>query len=49
VGFDEGPVYDASYEYLQSRGIEVVRGVERAVAAGVLTKYASGDGVIYNG
>jgi tRNA(Arg) A34 adenosine deaminase TadA len=49
VGFDEGPVYDASYEYLESRGIEVVRRVERAVAAEVLTKYAADDGVIYNG
>jgi tRNA(Arg) A34 adenosine deaminase TadA len=49
VGFDEGPVYEASYEYLESRGIEVVRRVERAVAAAVLTKYAADDGVIYNG
>jgi tRNA(Arg) A34 adenosine deaminase TadA len=49
VGFDEGPVYDASYEYLASRGIEVVRRVERAAAREVLTKYAAADGVIYNG
>jgi tRNA(Arg) A34 adenosine deaminase TadA len=49
VGFDEGPVYDASYEYLERRGIEVVRRVDRAAAAEVLRKYAADDGVIYNG
>jgi tRNA(Arg) A34 adenosine deaminase TadA len=49
IGFDEGPVYDASYDYLAERGIEVVRGVQRAAARSVLTDYAAGAGVIYNG
>jgi tRNA(Arg) A34 adenosine deaminase TadA len=48
AGFDEGPVYDASYDYLERRGIEVVRRVERAAARKVLMKYAAGDGVIYD-
>jgi tRNA(Arg) A34 adenosine deaminase TadA len=48
AGFDEGPVYAASYEYLESRGIEVVRRVERALAREVFAKYAADDGVIYN-
>src|SRR5262245_38212575 len=32
IGFDEGPVFPASYEYLRERGIEIVRGVCRAEA-----------------
>jgi tRNA(Arg) A34 adenosine deaminase TadA len=49
IGFDEGPVFDASWDYLAGRGIEVVREVERAAAREVLTAYAAGGGVIYNG
>lgn len=48
-GFDEGPVFDASYLYLQKRGLEIERGVCRAEAAKVLASYASGGGTIYNG
>jgi tRNA(Arg) A34 adenosine deaminase TadA len=48
AGFDEGPVYDASYAYLERCGIEVVRQVERSAARAVLTKYAADDGAVYN-
>jgi tRNA(Arg) A34 adenosine deaminase TadA len=49
LGFDEGPVDEASYEYMRRRRIEVVRQVERAAAQEVLTVYAAGEGIIYNG
>lgn len=49
IGFDEGPVNNESYEYLIDRGIEVVKGVQRDAAREVLTTYAAGTGVIYNG
>jgi tRNA(Arg) A34 adenosine deaminase TadA len=39
LGFDEGPVTEASYRYLQQRGVEVVRGVLRAEARAVLQRY----------
>ena len=47
--FDEGPVFDASYEYLQERGVDIVRGVQRAEAAEVLSLYRQRAGTIYNG
>lgn len=47
-GFDEGPVFDASYRYLEERGIEIIRGVCRDDAASVLRGYAEGGGRIYN-
>jgi tRNA(Arg) A34 adenosine deaminase TadA len=46
--FDEGPVFPESYDYLERRGIEVVRGVLREEAAGVLDLYVKTDGLIYN-
>ncbi len=46
--FDEGPVFPASYEYLHSRGIEIVHGVLRAEARAVLQRYRDRGGVIYN-
>jgi tRNA(Arg) A34 adenosine deaminase TadA len=49
LGFDEGPVSDASYEYMRRRGIIVARQVERATAQAVLSMYAAADGAIYNG
>ena len=49
IGFDEGPVDEDSYEYLQRRGIEVLRRVERGAARDVLQRYAATDGSIYNG
>jgi len=47
--FDEGPVFPESYRYLESRGIEVVRGVLRDEAAEVLERYRAKSGPIYNG
>lgn len=47
--FDEGPVFDASYKYLEARGIEMVFGVRRAEAVEVLESYAKAGGMIYNG
>ena len=48
IAFDEGPVFPESYDYLEQRGIEVVRGVARGEAAEVLQLYATGGGPIYN-
>lgn len=48
VGFDEGPVFPASYDYLQHAGIEVVRAVCRDEARAVLEMYQSRSGPIYN-
>ena len=48
LDFDEGPVFDESYEYLTARGIEISRGVMRHEAAAVLALYRKRDGVIYN-
>jgi tRNA(Arg) A34 adenosine deaminase TadA len=39
LGFDEGPVTEASYEQLRRRGVEVVRGVLREEARAVLARY----------
>lgn len=47
IGFDEGPVYDQSYEHLETAGIEVVRGVLQKEGAAVLKNYGE-TGVIYN-
>jgi tRNA(Arg) A34 adenosine deaminase TadA len=49
VGFDEGPVFAASYRYLEQRGITVVRGVRRAEAAAALERYRAEGGTLYNG
>lgn len=48
IGFDEGPVFDESYQYLQERGIEVVRGFMRDAGKAVLDNYAAMGGRIYN-
>jgi tRNA(Arg) A34 adenosine deaminase TadA len=48
LDFDEGPVFDASYDYLAERGVEIVRQVRRADAAEVLALYRRRAGVIYN-
>lgn len=47
VGFDEGPVFPASYEYMAARGIEVVHGIRRDEARHILDLYARTKGVIY--
>lgn len=49
IGFDEGPVFNESYQYLQNAGIEVVRGFMQPEAKAVLDLYASSGGRIYNG
>jgi len=49
LGFDEGPVFDASYVYLEERGVEFERGVRREDAVAVLEQYRDGGGTIYNG
>lgn len=49
IGFDEGPVYESSYEYLRERGIEIKRGLMRAEAVKAFDLYKEQGGVIYNG
>ena len=49
LNFEEGPVFPASHEYLQARGIEIVEGVLRAEANEVLELYRMRSGTIYNG
>jgi tRNA(Arg) A34 adenosine deaminase TadA len=49
IGFDEGPVYDSSYEYLTHAGVEVVKRVQRDAANAVLQHYVNAGGAIYNG
>lgn len=49
LNFDEGPVFPESYEYLEKRGIGIVRGMCRAEARAVLELYRSRNGEIYNG
>jgi len=49
IGFDEGPVFPASYDYLEARGVQVRRGVRRAEAAAILKTYRRSGGIIYNG
>jgi tRNA(Arg) A34 adenosine deaminase TadA len=46
--FEEGPVFGASYTYLEDRGIEIVRNVLRAEARQVLELYRAKSGPIYN-
>jgi tRNA(Arg) A34 adenosine deaminase TadA len=39
IGFDEGPVFAESYRYLEGRGVEVARDVQRDAARAVLEAY----------
>jgi len=48
VGFEEGPVFAESYAYIAERGVETVRGVRRAEAAGLLRAYRDAGGLVYN-
>lgn len=48
-GFDEGPVFPESYQYLQQRGLTLVTGVLRDDARAVLELYRQRDGNVYNG
>ncbi|MCY7379533.1 MAG: nucleoside deaminase [Gemmatimonadaceae bacterium] len=47
--FEEGPVFPASYRYLEDRGIEIVRDLLRDEARAVLELYRTKNGRIYNG
>lgn len=49
IGFDEGPVFEQSYQYLEKAGMEVVRQFKRSDAKAVLDYYKSSGGRIYNG
>jgi tRNA(Arg) A34 adenosine deaminase TadA len=49
IGFDEGPVFDASYAYLEKAGIEVVRNFCKEEGENVLALYKQKGGTIYNG
>ncbi len=49
LNFEEGPVFPASYRYLEERGIEIVREVLRDEAKTVLELYRTTNGMIYNG
>ena len=47
IGFNEGPVFEASYEHLRAAGIEVKKEVLQKEAAFVLKEYGA-SGMIYN-
>jgi tRNA(Arg) A34 adenosine deaminase TadA len=49
LNFEEGPVFPASYKYLEDRGITIERHVLRAEAQSVLERYRTRSGKIYNG
>ncbi|HEX6574822.1 MAG TPA: nucleoside deaminase [Gemmatimonadaceae bacterium] len=49
LNFEEGPVFPESYQYLEDRGIEIVRQVMRDEARAVLELYRAKSGKIYNG
>jgi len=49
LDFEEGPVFPASYKYLEDRGIEIVRDLLRDEARAVLELYRAKNGKIYNG
>ena len=49
LGFDEGPVFAESYEYLRARGVTIERGLLRAEARAVLERYRELGGPVYNG
>jgi tRNA(Arg) A34 adenosine deaminase TadA len=49
LDFEEGPVFPASYAYLEERGIEIVRDLLRDEARAVLELYRTRNGKIYNG
>lgn len=49
LNFEEGPVFPESYEYLEKRGITIVRNVLRDEARAVLERYRTKGGKVYNG
>uniref|UniRef100_A0A6T7IGB9 CMP/dCMP-type deaminase domain-containing protein n=1 Tax=Attheya septentrionalis TaxID=420275 RepID=A0A6T7IGB9_9STRA len=46
IGFDEGPVFEASYDHLKKSGIDITRNVLRDEAAAVLKRYGE-TGLMY--
>lgn len=48
LGFDEGPVFSQSYQYLEDRGVKLERSVLREEAVAVLRRYRDLGGAIYN-
>ncbi len=48
IGFDEGPVFAESYQYLEARGISIVRGLLADEAEAVLRLYQERGGTVYN-
>ena len=47
IGFDEGPVFEQSYDHLQKAGVRVTKSVLQTEAAKVLEDYGK-NGLIYN-
>ena len=48
IGFDEGPVYESSYQYLEVRDIKIKRKFMRDQAIKAFDLYRKTGGVIYN-
>lgn len=48
INFEEGPVFPASFEYLEQRGVRIVRNYLRDEANEVLELYVQRGGLIYN-
>ena len=49
LGFDEGPVFPSSFEYLQERGVDVTLDVLADEARAVFALYRDRGGLVYNG
>ena len=49
IGFDEGPVFKESWDYIAQRGIHTTHEVRRGEAHSVLLRYIELCGPIYNG
>ena len=49
LGFDEGPVFPASYRYLEAQGIAIEHGLGAAEAREVMQRYRERNGLVYNG
>lgn len=48
IGFDEGPVFDVTWEYVRNAGIETKGGVLKDKCEAVLEDYVRMGGTIYN-
>ena len=49
IGFDEGPVFPASWDYLAKRGVHIEHEVMREEARAVFDLYRLAGGTLYNG